>query len=159
MKLRKIVVLEITVIILVLISILAFIEVTSYLGSSQNARIGLYNEREYAKGNVTVLPGETAIVQFTYLSYEPTILVLDLTFKSVDKPGCLIIRCNNRLLNPIFVNQENPNVRLNAVSVSGAEWVEPLSAMFGFNEVTFEAGLENGFEGVIEYQIKLRGTR
>ena len=159
MKLRKIVVLEITVIILVLISILAFIEVTSYLGSSQNAKIGLYNEREYAKGNVTVFPGETAIVQFTYLSYEPTILVLDLTFKSVDKPGYLVIRCNNRMLHPILANQENSSVSLNAVSVSGAEWVEPLSAMFGFNEVTFETGLENGFEGVVDYRVNLRGTR
>jgi len=159
LKLRKIVVLEITAIILVLISILAFIEVTSYLGATQNARIGLYNEREYARGNVTVLPGETSLVQFTFLSYEPTILVVELTFRSVDVPGYLVVRCNNKLLNPVLVSQANSAVSLNAISVSGAEWVEPLSAMFGYNEVTFEAGLENGFEGVIEYQIKLRGTR
>jgi hypothetical protein len=159
LKLKNLVILEITALIILLISVFAYIEVTTYLGSSQNAEIGLYIEKVYAKGNVTVLPGETAIARFTFLSYEPTILVLELTFRSVDEPGYLLVRCNNRLLHPIIVSQANSTVSLNAVSVSGAEWVEPLSAMFGFNEVTFEAGSEKGFEGVVEYQIKLRGTR
>ena len=159
MKLKRLLILEITIAIVLLISLFAFIEIRSYLGISQSINIGLYNEREYAEGNAKALPGETTKVQFPYLSYEPAILIIELSFHSVEKPGYLTVLCNYKLLESMFVNQENSSVRLYAMSVSGAGWVETLSSMTGLNEVHFDSGLENGFEGTINYKIKLRGTR
>lgn len=160
MKLKKLIAAEITTVALVFILLVILVDFTSYLGSSnQNDRIGLYAEKEYAAGNITVVSGEIAFVRFNYSSYEPAILVLELTFQSWESTGYLDIRCNNRAIRPIFASPENPIIRLNVVSTSGAEWVEPLSSMFGLNEVTFESGLENGFIGLLSYKIKLRGSR
>ena len=159
MKLKKLIVLEISLLIVIFISLAAYIENSFYLGSPETAKIGLYNEREFARGNVTVVPGEIGIVRFSYSIYEPTILVLELAFRSVEKPGYLMVRCNNRPLQPFWVSPANSTIILNVMSVSGAEWVEPLSSMFGLNDIVFESDAINGFEGLIDYRIKLRGTR
>lgn len=159
MKLRKLILVEVTLVTAVVISLVALIEVTSYLSSSQNDSVGLYIEKEFAEGNVSVVPRETAIVRFNYTSYEPAILVLELTFRSWESPGYLIVRCNNKQLRPILADPAKPNITLHVVSVSGVEWVEPMSSMFGMNEVTFQSAVENGFEGNLGYRIKLRGSR
>jgi hypothetical protein len=160
LKLKKLIAVEAAGVALVLILLVILVDFTSYLGSSnQKDRISLYVEKEYAEGNITVVPGRIAFVRFNYSSYEPAILVLELVFQSWESTGYLNIRCNNRAIGPIFASPENSTVRLNVVSTSGAEWVEPLSSMFGLNEVTFESGLENGFIGILSYKIKLRGSR
>ena len=160
LKLKKLLVVEITAVALVLVLLVILLNFTSYLGSSsQKDKIGLYVEKEYAAGNITVVPGEIAFVRFNYSSYEPAILVFKLTFHTWESNGYLNIRCNNKAIKPILANPENPTISLTVISTSGGEWVEPLSSMFGLNEVTFESELENGFEGLLSYQIKLRGSR
>jgi hypothetical protein len=160
LKLNKLIAAEIVVAALALISLVVFVDFTPYLGSSsQNNKIGLYSEKEYAKGNVTVVPGGKTFVQFSYSSYEPAILVLELTFQSWDSSGYVNIRLNNKPIPPIFASPENPIITLYVVSASGAEWVEPLSSMFGLNEVTFESGFADGFKGILGYRIRLRGSR
>ena len=160
MKLKKLIVIEVAVVALMLVLLVTLVDFMPYLGSSkQNDKVGLYAEKEYAAGNVTIVPGEREYVQFRYSNFEPAILVFELTFQSWKSNGYLNIRCNNKAINPIFASPENPTVILTVVSTSGGEWIESQSSMFGLNEVIFESELENGFEGRLSYQIKLRGSR
>ncbi len=144
----------------VLVMLVALVNLTSYLGASNsNHEVGLYVEKEYALGSLTIVPGERKYIWFNYSSYEPTILLLELSFKSWKTSGYLDVRCNNNPVRTIFATPENPNISLVVVSTSGSEWIEPQSSMFGLNEVIFESALENGFEGLLSYQIRLRGAR
>lgn len=160
MKLKKLLIVEAIIVVLVLVLLVTFFSGASYLGSSnQIDEISLYAEKEYAAGDISISRGEIKYVWFEYSSYEPVILILELRFKSWNSNGYLHIRCNNKPVKPIFVSPEKPSVNLTVVSCSGAEWVEPLSSMFGLNEVIFESEVENGFEGLFSYQIKLRASR
>ena len=160
MKLKKLIVLETTVVASVLVLLVAIVNFTSYLGTSNSTHeVSLYIEKEYALGNLTIVPGEIKYIWFNYSSYEPTILLLELSFKSWKTPGNLNVRCNNNPIKTIFATPENPNISLVVATTSGSEWVEPQSSMFGLNEVIFESDLENGFEGQVSYQIRLRGAR
>jgi hypothetical protein len=146
--------------VVVLFLIITFAEIVPFLRSSkQNTSIGLYQEREYARGNVTLAVGERSSLRFTYLSYDPAILILDMVFLTWNSTGYLTLRCNNRIFASVFVHPENSHVSVTAVTVSGREWVKPPSTMFGLNEVAFESELENGYAGTFSYKISIRGSR
>jgi hypothetical protein len=160
MKLKKLIVIEISILVVVLFLILAFVEIAPYLGASkQKDTIGLYSEREFARGRTTLAVGETIAVNFTYPSYDPAILTLDITFLFGKSPGYLTLRCNHRIFASIFVTQENTNLSFVGVSFSGRDWVEPPSSMFGLNEIAFESDSNNGYAGTLSYKISSRGSR
>jgi len=160
LKLKKLMVVEIVLLVVALLLVIAFVEIVPFLRSSkQKNSIGLYQEREYARGNVTLVVGGWSSVRFNYLSYDPAILILDIAFLTWKSPGFLTLRCNNRVFASVFARPENSHVSLTVVSVSGREWVEPPSSMFGINEIAFESELKNGYEGTFSYKISVRGSR
>jgi len=160
LKLKKLIVVEIVLLVAALLLVIAFVEIAPFLRSSkQKNSIGLYQEKEYARGNATLAVGESSSVRFTYSSYDPAILILDVAFLTWKSPGYLIFRCNNRVFASVFARPENSHLSLTVVSVSGREWVEPPSSMFGVNEIAFESELKNGYEGTFSYKISVRGSR
>ena len=162
MKLKGLFAFEIAAVAIVLVVIMVFVEVTPYLASSKpDSQIGVYNQKEFAKGNVTLAAGQTTSAQFNYSTYDPAILVVDLSFQSWQTPGLLSVYCNGRIIATINATQDYPQLRLNAISVSGWDWVKPPSPnsfTYG-NEITFVSEPENGFEGAFSYQIDIRGSR
>jgi hypothetical protein len=162
LKLKKLLAIEIASAIIVLAVVLVVVEVTPYLSSSQaNAQIGTFNEKVFAKGTLTLALGQSASAQFNYSTYDPAILVVDLTFQDWQVPGNLSMYCNGRLISTIYATPDNPTVRLTTISVSGWEWVKsPSIDSFTYgNEVTFVSDPADGFEGTFNYQIDIRGSR
>ena len=160
MKLRRLIAVEIALLVVAVLAVMVFVEYVPFLRSSkQRSSIGLYQEREYARGNLTMAVGQSSSVRFVYSSYDPAILILDITFLTWESPGFLIIRCNYRICASVSAGPENPFVSFAVVSFSGREWVEPPSSMFGLNEISFESELENGYEGMFSYRISIRGSR
>ena len=162
MKLKKLFVIEIASAVNILLVILVMVEVTPYLASAnQNNQIGMYNQREFAQGKVTLTHGQSVSAQFNYSSYDPAILVIDITFQSWQNAGHLSLYCNGRLIATINASPDNQNVRFSTISVSGWDWVKPPSVnsyTYG-NQVTFISEPENGYEGDFNYQISIRGSR
>ena len=162
MKLKKLLFVEIAAVAIVLVVILFFVEVSPYLASSKpNSQIGLYNQKEFARGNVTLTVGQTAGAQFNYSSYDPAILVIDLAFQNWQTPGYLSLYCNGLIIATIYASSSNPTVRFTTISVSGWDWVKPpsLNSFTYGNEVTFSSEPQNGYEGTFDYQISIRGSR
>jgi hypothetical protein len=162
LKLKKLFAVEIAIAAVILVAILLVVEVTPYLASAnQNNQIGMYNQREFAKGSVTLSRGQTVSAQFNYSTYDPAILVVDLTFQSWQNSGRLSLYCNGIIIATIRATPNNPTVRFSTISVSGWDWVKPPSVnsfTYG-NEVTFSSDSENGYEGDFTYQISIRGSR
>jgi hypothetical protein len=159
---KKLFAIEIASAFLVLTAILVVVEVSPYLSSSQaNAQIGMYNEKVFAKGLVTLPIGQSASAQFNYSTYDPAILVIDLAFQDWQIPGDLSIYGNGRLIATIHATPDNPTVRLTTISVSGWDWVKPpsINSFTYGNEVSFVSEPANGFEGTFTYQIDIRGSR
>jgi hypothetical protein len=160
MKLKKIFAVEITLVLIVLIVIMVFIETAPYLASSRdNDSIGVFDQKSYPKRTLSLASGKSANATFNYSSYDPSIIVLDLSFETCEKPGYFLLYCNYREIVNIFINSETPPLTLNLISVSGLDWVEPPSAMFGLNELLFESPSQDGYAGTLAYQISLRGSR
>ena len=160
MKLKKLIIVEIAVLVVALVSVLLFVEIAPYLRSStQENRIGLYEEREFARGSTVLAVGETSTVNFTYPSYDPAILTLDVTFLFWESPGYLTLRCNHRILASVFVKPDNQDLSFVLVSFSGRDWVEPPSSMFGLNEIAFESESKNGYAGTLGYRVSSMGSR
>jgi len=160
LRLKRLIGVEILILVVALLLVGAFVEIAPFLRPSKlSYSIGLYSEREYARGNVALGVGERSSVRFTYTSYDPAILTLDVAFLTWESSGYLVFRCNNRIFASIFASPENPVLSFIVVTLSGREWVEPPSSMFGVNEIAFESALENGYEGVLNYRISVRGSR
>lgn len=160
MKLNRLFLIEIVILMISLVSVVAFLEIAPYLKpSKQNASIGLYREREFAEGNLAVVVGEMSNANFTYPSYDPAILIVEVTLETCEIPGNLILRCNYREFASIYVDRAGSHHSFTVVSVSGREWVMPPSSMFGFNAISFESPSTDGYEGTITYQIRIRGSR
>jgi hypothetical protein len=160
LKLKRLLIVEITFLLAVLLLVVAFVEIAPFLRPSRlSYSIGLYREREYAKGNATLALGGLSTVQFTYTSYDPAILTVDVTFFTWESSGYLTLRCNSRIFATVFASPQNPHSSFIVVTFSGREWVEPPSSMFGLNVISFESELENGYEGVFGYRISIRGSR
>jgi hypothetical protein len=169
LKLKKLIVIETSGVIVAIVLIAVFVGITPYLASSgQNGQIGVFNQREYARETVTLQSGQRASSQFNYSTYDPAILVVDLKFQNWQKPGPLSMYCNNILVATFDATPSNPNVELTAITFSGIDLVKPPSSKllmssynpfpFG-NEIYFLSPEENGFEGTFSYQISIRGSR
>jgi hypothetical protein len=160
LRLKQLIVIEIIILVVALLLVGAFVEIAPFLRpSKQSYSIGLYREREYARGNVTLVIGGRSSVRFTYTSYDPAILTLDVAFLTWESPGYLVFRCNNRIFASVFAQPMSPRLSFIVVTFSGREWVEPPSSMFGVNEIAFESESEGGYEGVFDYRISIRGSR
>jgi hypothetical protein len=161
-NLKKLFAAEIAIVVIVLVVILFVVEVSPYLASaSLNRQIGMFNQKEFAKGNVTLAVGQSASARFNYTTYDPAILIVDIAFKSWQTPGQLSLYCNGRVIATIQATPDNPNVHFSTISVSGWDYVKPPSIdsfTYG-NEVSFVSDLQNGYVGDFTYQISIRGSR
>lgn len=162
MNLKKLFVVEIASIVIVVVLAIVLVEVTPYLASSKlNSSIGVFNQKEFAQGVVTLGVGQMASAQFNYSTFDPAILVVDLTFQNWQTPGVLSMYCNGRSIGRILATPNSPTVRITAISVSGWDWVKPpsINSFTYGNEITFVSEPENGYEGTFSYQVDIRGSR
>ena len=153
---------EISAIAIVVLVALLLIFYTPYLeASSQNTKIPMFNERDYAKGTATLTRGEKASAFFNYSLFDPAILIVDITFQSWQTPGNLTIYCNGKYCTSTWVSMQEPKARFEIVTFSGSDWVKSPSIdsfVFG-NQVWFNSETSTGFEGTFNYQISIRGSR
>ncbi len=167
MNLKKLAVVEIASLVVVLLVVLAIVQISPYLTSSARGdQIGVFNQRQYAQNTVSMLSGEKTSCRFYYSSFDPAILIVDLTFHSWQAPGRLSLYCNGVPVVTIEATPKNRNVQLTTVTVSGYELVEPQNQMsFQFknyvyaNEIVFASTPQNGYEGIFTYKISIRGSR
>jgi hypothetical protein len=161
LKLKKLLLIEITSVITILALVMFLVEVSPILASSgESSHIDMYNEKVFTAGNLTLSLGEYANTQFNYSTYIPAILVLKLYFQNWITSGALSVYCNGRLIATIFASPNNPSVRLTTISTSGSDWVKPPSAnsVTYENEVSFVSEPQNGYEGSFSFQISIRGS-
>jgi len=159
-KLKGLFVLEIGIIVIIIVSAIAFLLLMPSLGSSQlYESMDSYSQKTTPIHYISIIRDQPGIVRFNYSSYDPSIIVLDLYFESVDTPGDFDIFCNYRHAATVSVTPETKKTTLNLVSFSGLDWVEPMTSMFGLNDLIFESKDTNGFLGTISYQITFRGSR
>jgi len=167
LKLKKAITLEIMFVAVVLVVVLVIVQLTPFLISADRSeQIGVFNQKEYGSNTVSLLASGRTSCKFNYSTFDPAILVVDLTFHSWQKPGYLSLYCNGVLVVTIEATPRNPHVQLTTVTVSGYDLVRPhkqLSYIFNTyvfqNEVYFYSTAENGFEGVFSYKISIRGSR
>jgi hypothetical protein len=169
LKLKKLFAIEISVAAVILVIILLVVEVTPYLDSSKpESQIGLYNQRVFAEGKATVSAGQPVSAWFNYSSFDPPIMVFDLTFQSWQTSGALSIYCNGLRIATIDASPDNPHVVVTAIAVSGLDLVKTradlvfpgtANAYFYGNQIAFTPDPGNGYEGSFGYQISLRGSR
>jgi hypothetical protein len=165
MKLKKLIIAEIVLVAVILIAAMVVIEGIPYLEASQNSSISMYQEKEYAKGSVTLARGETAQTGFNYSTYDPAILVLELSFQSWQNPGNLTFYCNKKPFASIIATPETSSTSLTVISLSGKDWVQtsspsvrsPFPSGYG-NEITFSSESLNGYAGTFNYRISVRGS-
>ncbi len=163
MKLKKLILAEIVIVAVILIVVLIVIEGIPYLeGSQQTASVSMYQEREYARGNVILARGENASKRFTYSTYDPAILVIELSFQSWQSPGNLTLSCNGKQFASFVATSKKPTMSLSVISVSGQDWVRTYSATASNstfdNEITFSSEALRGYEGTFSYRIAVRGS-
>lgn len=165
MKLKRVFVIEITAALIVLLTVLFYVEVSPYLAATNpNTSIGMYNEKQIASDTAALVRGQKASAQFNYTSFDPAIVVINLSFQSFDTPGELTVSCNRRRVTTLRVSSATPEVRLNVLTVSGADWLETTAGLaystFAYgNEISFASNLLTGYEGTFSYQIDIRGSR
>ena len=164
MKLKKLIIAEITLVVIILFAVLIIIEGIPYLeASQQTSSVSMYQEKEYDKGSVTLAKGDTARTYFNYSTYSPAILVLEISFESWQSPGNLTFYCNYESFGSIVATPEKPSISLTLISLSGADWVQTSSltvrSPFDYgNEITFSSELPNGYAGTFNYRISIRGS-
>lgn len=162
MNLKKIITIEVAVIVVVIALVLIVVEgIPYFVSSSADSSIGIYNQKEFARGTAVLGLGQTSSAQFNYSTYDPAILVIDLTFENWQTSGRLSILCNGRNIATILASPDNPTVRLTTISTSGWDWVKPpsINSFTYGNEVTFVSEPNNGYQGSFKYQIDIRGSR
>jgi hypothetical protein len=167
MNLRKLFVVEIVVVIVAVVLVLVFVEISPFLATSnQTGQIGVYNQREFAKDTVTLERGQRTSSMFNFTTYDPAILVVDLTFKDWKTSGSLSMFCNGILLDTFKVTPDNPSVESITVTFSGFDLVKPpqsklaISYVFAYgNELSFLSPQDDGYEGTFSYQVNIRGSR
>lgn len=162
MNLKKLVFIEVGSVIVVIVLVLIFIEASPFLVSSQtDTSIGVYDEREFASGNITLARGYIAEApKFNYTTFDPAILVLDLDFQSWDETGNLTVSINGKVVGTVFASPETPHIKLTSVSFSGLDLVEPYSRYSPIlgNSIYFSSN-GDGYEGTFSYQITIRGSK
>jgi hypothetical protein len=166
-NLKKLIFVEIAVVVAIIVSITVFVGMTPYLSSSgQNGQIGVFNQREFVKETATIQQGQRLSSRFNYTTYDPAILVVDLKFQDWKKPGSLSMYCNGILVTTFDATPNNPDIESTTVTFSGFDLVKPpppkLGMSFQFtygNEISFSSPIENGYEGTFNYQLSIRGSR
>ena len=167
MNLKKLMIFEIIGVIIAFLVITIFVGVTPYLASSgQTGQIGVYNQREFVQKTVALKAGQLESSRFNYTTYDPAILVIELTFKEWQKPGYLSIYCNGILIDTFNATSNTPYIKSTTVTFSGLDLVKPPESRLGMsfqfsygNEISFISQVENGFEGTFNYKISIRGSR
>lgn len=168
MKLKKLIIGEIVIVVVILLAAMVVIEGIPYLeASTQNAAVAMYQQKEYANGAITLRRGEEARTRFNYTTYDPAILVIELSFQSWEFAGNLTFYCNGKPFASIIAQADTPNVSLSVISVSGEDWVQTTTATtrssgstftFG-NEITFSSETQSGYAGTFTYRIAVRGSK
>ncbi len=161
MKLKKLILADITILAVVVVSVLALIQLNPSLESRRNEQIGMYNEKRLFTSAITLNQGEIASTEFNSTSYEPVVLVITLVFQNWSTPGYVSIYCNGRDIVTLLASPQNPQITLEAMTFANIEWVGPPSAYSSFftNSLQFASTYGDGFEGSLLCQISLRGTR
>jgi type II secretory pathway pseudopilin PulG len=167
LNLRKLFVVEIAIIIVAIVTVAVFVEISPFLSASnQTGQIGVYNQRQYAQNTVTLERGQRVSSMFNYTTYDPAILVVDLTFKDWQKEGTLTLYCNGIPIDTFEATPNNPSVQSTMVTFSGFDLVKPppsklaVSSIFTYgNEISFVSAKNNGYEGTFSYQVNIRGSR
>ena len=167
LQLKRLVTLEIVLVVIVLIAVLVFVGITPYLASSMESnKIEVFNQKKYVENTVSLVAGQKASCRFNYSTFDPAILVVDLAFQDWKTPGHLSLYCNGILVVTIEATPRNPDVQLTTITVSGFDLVKPqyqLSGLFSTytygNEITFASATEKGYEGIFSYTISIRGSR
>ena len=167
LNLKKLFVIEIAIIIVAIVTVAVFVEISPFLAvSNQTGQIGVYNQRQYAQNMVTLVRGQSASSMFNYTTYDPAILVVDLSFKDWQKSGTLTLYCNGILLDTFVAKPSSPSVESTSVTFSGFDLVKPpasriaASSIFAYgNEISFVSTQENGYAGTFSYQVSIRGSR
>jgi hypothetical protein len=154
---------EIGAVAIALVSLFFFIEFTPFLvASGQDNSIGVYKEKEFGNGNVTITKGQIVRAPyFNYSTFDPAILVVDMDFQSWQSVGTLKLAVNGKVFATVVATPEKPKLSLSVISVSGADWVDPTSIydrVYG-NAISFASEAIGGFEGTFNYQINIRGSR
>jgi len=160
-KLWKLFVAEISILAIVLVVLIVFIQMTPGLESSkENKTIGMYGQSEIASGNITITSGFQEVVLFNQSSFEPIILELTLEFHSWDKEGNLDLNCNGREIASVRATARSPKLSFTMITFANAEWVKPPSANSDSypNALSFLSEYDDGYEGSFSYRIKLRGS-
>jgi hypothetical protein len=166
-KLKKLIITEIALVAVILVVALIVIEGIPYLeGSQQTSSVSMYQEREYGKGNVTLARGENARTRFNYSTYDPSILVIELSFQNWQSPGNLTLLCNGKQFASFVATPEKPIMSLSVTSVSGQDWLRtylstaPSTASNSTldNEITFSSEPLSGYAGTFDYRIAVRGS-
>jgi hypothetical protein len=166
-NLKKLVFVEVAVVIVAIVLIAIFVGLTPYLTSSgQNGQIGVFNQREYVQETVTLQQGQRVASRFNYTTYDPAILVVNLKFQDWQKPGSLSMYCNGIFVTTFNATSSDPDIESTTVTFSGFDLVKPpppklgMSFQFAYgNEISFSSPIENGYEGTFNYQISVRGSR
>jgi len=160
MKLKGLFLIEIVVLLGIAIFFISYFWFNPYLGSSEEYQsIPVYSQKSEPIRYLSLDQGSTAVLRFNYTSYDPSVIVLDLSIDSIEHPGKFDIFCNYKLVTTVNVTPETQRMTINLVSFSGLDWVEPMTAMFGLNDLVFESNEVGGYVGTLSYQITFRGSR
>lgn len=167
MNLKRVLIIEIVLIVGFSILIVLFVELFPYLASSEQAdHIGVFNQREFAQETVYLRTGQRTSSRFNYTTYDPAILVVDLEFQDWQTQGLLSLYCNGILIVTFEATPRNPDVQLTTVTFSGYDLVKPppirlgKTLVFAYgNEITLLSPEKSGYEGTFSYHITIRGSR
>jgi hypothetical protein len=167
LRLKKLITLEIAFVVVMLVVVLIGVQFTpSLVSQNRDDKINVFSQKEYSQNTVSLFGSEKTSCRFNYSTFDPAILVIDLTFHSWQNPGYLSLYCNDILVVTIEATPRNPNVQLTTVTVSGYDLIKPhqqLSYIFNNyvfeNEISFVSTIENGYEGIFSYKVSIRGSR
>lgn len=152
---QRLLVIEVVSLISLGILAVSFVNVNPILDTNSGAPLGLFSERRYTNGTITLARGGEAFGLFRYNSYEPVILTLNIEYLSVEKSGYLTVYCNGRVGGTVLVTSSSGPVQLTLVTTAGVDWVKANSQ----NAVMFKSPASDGFEGQFSYVVSLRGSR
>ena len=162
MKLKRLFVVEIISIVILVVVLMIFVEGSPFLAASKpNSSVEIYDQKEFAKGTVTLTKGQRIIVPFNYSTYDPAILVFEMQFQSWELPGNLSLYCNTKRLITVFASPKEPQISLKAVSLSGLDWVDSPTIVYpsAINRIILVSEAENGYVGTFSYELYIRGSR
>jgi hypothetical protein len=162
LNLRKLLIVEIVMVVVGVIAVLILVEVSPYLiSATPNSQINVYSQKEFANTTLTLERGDSGSVRFNYTTYDPAILILDLEFEKWTSVGDLSVFINGDPITTINAPPGNTQLDLTVLSFSGRDWVKSPSIntyTYG-NEITFISDLTRGYAGTLNCKISIRGSR